>query len=700
MRISTSVLHCWRVALLATLAFARPAASATDEFNPAHAARPPEPSAHARVIVKLRYGSAIVARHALKSAASATDARALLAARAQALGARIGTALLAGRAIDERTQVVVSTAVGSASLAARLAQEPDVEYAHTDRRVTRYAVPNDPLYEHGPSIAAFAGGPPAGQWYLRAPAGGLLASINAPTAWDITTGVPAIAVAVLDTGVRPDHPDLAGRLLPGYDMIRDLDKSNDGDDRDADASDPGDWISVDENGDANGPYFECGVEPSSWHGTMTSSLVGAATNNGAGMAGVAWNVKVLPVRVLGKCGGFSSDVAAGMRWSAGLAVPGVPANPTPARVINLSLGHDGGCSQTYMDTIAAVTSAAKPVVVVAAAGNSSGREVGSPGNCPGVIAVAGLRHTGTKVGFSDLGPQITISAPAGNCVNTSPGSACLYPILAATNTGTKGPAASSYTDSFNASLGTSFSSPLVAGTVALMLSVNASLTPAQVKLALQGSARPFPTGAAADPAVPVCHVPGTDDQLECRCTTFTCGAGMLDVAAAVAAVMPAAAGVIEFYNSILDNYFVTANLGEAASIDSGSAGPGWSRTGNTFNAGGSAQVCRFYGSVSPGPNSHFYTIDADECAELKRLQAATPTSQRRWNFESLDFASSPPVGGTCPAGKVPVYRAYNNGFTRGIDSNHRITRNFSAILEVMNRGWSNEGVVMCAPAVQ
>jgi serine protease len=496
--------------------------------------------------------------------------------------------------------------------------------------------------------------------------------------------------------VRPEHPDLAGKLLPGYDMISDLDEANDGDTRDADATDPGDWVSQAEDADAMGPFFDCGAEPSSWHGTMTSSLVGAATNNGAGMAGVAWNVKILPVRAVGKCGGFTSDITAAMRWAAGLAVPGVPVNPNKARVINLSLGSSSGCSATYMNAVNAVTAAPNNVVVVASAGNSSGHDVGQPANCPGVIGVAGLRHAGTKVGFSDLGPQITISAPAGNCVNTGANTPCLYPILAAADTGTTGPVASTYTDSFNPTLGTSFSSPLVAGTVALMLSVDPALTPAQVKAALQNSARPFPSGAAVDPTVPVCQVPSTLDQLECRCTTFTCGAGMLDAAAAVAAVMPAAA-VVEFYNSILDNFFVTANFGEAAGIDSGSAGPGWSRTGNSFKPGGSAQVCRFYGSITPGPNSHFYTIDPDECAALKALQATTPATQRRWNFESLDFASTPPSGGACGLGLVPVYRAYNNGFARNIDSNHRITSNFSGILEVVNRGWKNEGVVMCAP---
>lgn len=155
--------------------------------------------------------------------------------------------------------------------------------------------------------------------------------------------------------------------------------------------------------------------------------------------------------------------------------------------------------------------------------------------------------------------------------------------------------------------------------------------------------------------------------------------------------------VVEFYNQDLKHYFITADANEAATIDSGKAGPGWTRTGNSFRSGGSTPVCRFYGSQSPGPNSHFYTLQGDECDGLKQLQASTPATQKRWNFESLDFISTPPVNGACPGGTVSVYRAYNNGYSQGIDSNHRITSNSSAIQEVVSQGWSDEGVIMCAP---
>lgn len=166
-----------------------------------------------------------------------------------------------------------------------------------------------------------------------------------------------------------------------------------------------------------------------------------------------------------------------------------------------------------------------------------------------------------------------------------------------------------------------------------------------------------------------------------------------------------AASVVEFYNTSLDHYFITADAGEAAAIDGGSAGPGWSRTGYYFLSGGSTAACRFYGSQSPGPNSHFYTVDESECQALKdqQIPAGDPSklTVKGWNFESLDFVSTPPVtggvNGTCPAGTQPVYRAYNNGFARNIDSNHRITSSLAAINEVVARGWVDEGVVMCAP---
>jgi len=179
--------------------------------------------------------------------------------------------------------------------------------------------------------------------------------------------------------------------------------------------------------------------------------------------------------------------------------------------------------------------------VVAAAGNE-GDAVGAPANCTGVIAVGGLRHVGTKVGYSSLGPEVAISAPAGNCVNET--GACLYPIITTANDGATTPGSSIYTDAFNYSVGTSFSSPIVAGTAALMKSANASLSGARIRTLLRSTARPFPT-TGGDAGSPTCHAPdGTPQDTECYCTTSTCGAGMLNSAAAVAAALSDVAVVV------------------------------------------------------------------------------------------------------------------------------------------------------------
>ena len=241
---------------------------------------------------------------------------------------------------------------------------------------------------------------------------------------------------------------------------------------------------------------------------------------------------MLPLRVLGKCGGYDSDIQDAMRWAAGIAVAGVPANPNPAKVINLSLGSTGSCAASYVDVVNQLTAAG--VVVVASAGND-GLAVGTPANCSGVIAVAGVRHAGTKVGYSDLGPEIAIAAPAGNCVNGT--GTCLYPLLTTSNSGTSGPGTNIYTSGgSNASFGTSFSAPLVAGTAGLMFSLDPTLTPAQVRTMLAQGARAFPTSGGS-PGVNACVAPTSTAQDECYCTTGTCGAGMLDAAGALKAVL-------------------------------------------------------------------------------------------------------------------------------------------------------------------
>lgn len=520
-------------------------------------------SQEARLIVRFKQDAASLRAKALSAHASSSDAAGITQSRAQSLGQRLGLGLMAGRALDERTQVVRASESDAKALMQKLRQDAEVEWVAVDQRRKHYAVPNDPRFLTWPD-AGLSGGPANGQWYLKAPdpenflpervGGNIVSSVNAVGAWDRNTGSANVVVAVIDTGVRYDHPDLAGKLLPGYDMISEAVIGNDGDARDDNAEDPGDWITEAEANQTGGTFYGCTTydhttskylaEDSSWHGTQVAGLVGAASNNLIGMAGVSWGAKILPVRVLGKCGGYDSDIVASMRWAAGLTVPGVPTNPNPARVLNLSLGGSGSCDPAvnsiatlYREAIGAVT--ARGAVVVVAAGNTTGRAVNLPASCPGVVSVVALRHIGTKVGFSDLGPEIAIAAPGGNCVDVAAGDACLYPMLSTVNAGLKGPTLNTYTDAYNAAVGTSFSAPLVAGTVALMLSEQPGLNPSEVISLLKGTARAFPSsGAAPNPdgsAIEACHAPDATDQLQCYCTTSTCGAGMLDAAGALTA---------------------------------------------------------------------------------------------------------------------------------------------------------------------
>ncbi len=465
--------------------------------------------------------------------------------RIAALTARTGLALHAARSITDVLHVIhVQPAVTGEPIAAtveRLRVDPEVEYAELDqRRYPHATTPNDPLFSE--------------QWYLQQSSATTPSAVDAVTAWDTTTGgigttgTTGIVIADLDTGVRFEHPDLqwagsGGRLLPGYTFISDTFVANDGDAQDADASDPGDWVI---QADLSKPECSAGTAAnSSWHGTRVSGLLGALSNNGTGIAGVTWSPWLLPVRVLGKCGGLDSDIIAGMLWAAGIHVNGAPDNPYPAGIENMSLGGTGVCPQLYADVVGQLT--AKGVLVVASAGNEGG-PVDAPANCAGVAGVAGLRHAGTKVGYSSLGPEIALSAPAGNCVNTGAGSTCLYPITTTVNQGTTTPATSGYTDQVsNPNLGTSFSAPLVSGIAGLMLSVNGNLNSTQLIARLKEGSLPFPQTSTSVPTPPMCHVPTgqTDVQnSECICTLDgqTCGAGMASASGALnAALRPVAA---------------------------------------------------------------------------------------------------------------------------------------------------------------
>ena len=564
---------------------------ATGERNPvrttpAHLAAP---AGNGRVIVKFKERSSILS--AANTSAGSSAAVATGPQKAAVLGSRLGFKLIDGRILGERTQVLKSEGMDSTALAAVVAGDIDVEWVQVDhKRFVQAAPVNDPLYPDGQAANP---GPAVGQWYLRAPTVTAPASINVEPAWAITHGSSAIVIADVDTGITT-HPDLGSKILTGYDFIVDVPTANDGGGRDNDPSDPGDFVTAAENSNKSGSFFGCNddgtgaavAENSTWHGTQTAGILGAATNNGTGMAGTAYSSPVIPARALGKCGGYDSDIVAAALWSGGIAVSGVPANAHPARVINMSLGGQQDCaSQTpvYIDALTQLRN--KGVVVVAAAGNDTGFPVSAPANCkpspgdsdqtPIVIAVAGLRHAGDKVGYSDIGPQVTIAAPAGNCVNGT--GACLYPILTTTNTGITSPGSATYSDGQgNPSLGTSFATPMVSGTVALMLSTAPNLTNAQVIDILKQTARTFPTISDTG-AKPLCTAPSSGvTQDECICTTSTCGAGMLDAGASVTAAAalstgtPPTASVSPATATVASGSTVTLD-GSASAIGTGSA---------------------------------------------------------------------------------------------------------------------------------
>ncbi len=556
----------------------------------------------ARVIVRFKANADSVRARLMTRGMTRSEVMDVAQTRAHALGLRTGlgaaTGVLGGRSLDERTQVIMVSGQSSAALAARLARDAEVESVSIDYRRRHASVqqPNDPLYggvTPAPVTNTGLGGIPdrvIDQWYLKAPSGDVASSINAPGAWSSTTGSSSVIVAVLDTGVRKDHPDLAGQFIGGYDMIAAAATAGDGDGRDADASDPGDFVLQSDVGVVSG-CDASDVDSSSWHGTRVSGLIAALTDNNVGMAGLAYGTRILPVRVLGKCGGFDSDIMAGMLWAAGIDVPGVPHNPNKAAVLNMSLGGSGACSSDYARTVSQVLAAG--VSIVAAAGNgidSGGVAAGVPANCSGVISVGALRHVGTKVGFANLGTDVTISAPGGNCINVLSGQPCLYPIVSLTNSGTTTPVPNSAADTGNtSSVGTSFSTPLVVGTVALMKSVNPNLTPAQVMNLLKGTARTFvTTGGTAGTAT--CLPPKSVGQLECYCTNSTCGAGMLDAAAAVSAAMDAASGTVTVTAA---SPSVTAGQTDAVTVTSTlpsgrtAAGTAWSIVSGPASVSGS-----------------------------------------------------------------------------------------------------------------
>jgi serine protease len=426
-----------------------------------------------RLIVKYKGESAPSAKGLTRAAASVPMAASRKAVVDQ-VGRKLGLTMQELHTIGTGARVLKMNRKVSVSEAAKIAadlmaSDASVEYAEPDRIMKPMFTPNDPLF--------------AQQWDYTDVTGGM----RLPAAWDKSTGT-GIRVAVIDTGYRP-HVDLQGQILAGYDFIADTTISNDGNGRDSDASDPGDWTAA----------GQCGTgEPasnSSWHGTHVAGTIAALTNNGIGVAGVAYGAKVVPVRVLGQCGGYTSDIADGIIWASGGTVTGVTNIAARAQVINMSLGGGGACDTTTQSAINSARS--RGTVVVVAAGNENQNASNSnPANCAGVIAVAATNKSGGKASYSNYGTIVDVAAPGGDS-----GAA----ILSTLNAGTTTPGA----DNYVGYMGTSMATPHVAGVVALMLAKNPALTPDDVEAKLKSSARAFPAACSG------------------------CGAGIVDASAAV-----------------------------------------------------------------------------------------------------------------------------------------------------------------------
>ena len=327
--------------------------------------------------------------------------------------------------------------------------------------------PNDTLYPQ--------------QWNLHGTKG-----LAAPEAWKTAQGA-GVTVAVIDSGIVK-HPDLDANVLPGYDFITEPSIARDGNGRDSDPTDQGNW----EEAGVCDAYSE--ASESNWHGTHVAGSIAAIMNNKRGIVGVAPSTKILPVRALGMCGGYDSDIADAMVWAAGGTVEGVPANSNPAKIINLSLGGEGTCPATYSKAIAEVNK--RGAILVVAAGND-GQDTSkvAPANCGGSIVVGATDQDGKRSDFSNYGKLVDVSAPGSGIMST-------------VDLGTTVSTGAGYTEYD----GTSMAAPQVAGVIALMKSVDPSLTAERAKQILKQSSKPL-----------TCDVNG-------------CGSGIVNAASALAMV--------------------------------------------------------------------------------------------------------------------------------------------------------------------
>ena len=408
------------------------------------------------------------------TALAAGDAAVLAAAKTGVQAARVRQNTSGAQVIKTRRPLAAKDAEG---FLVALRTDPNVAYAEPDVMMQPLAAdPNDGLYPL--------------QWDLWEERAGL----RAPGAWDVTRG-KGVVVAVVDTGIRP-HTDLAANVLPGYDMLPNADAARDGDGRDPNPTDEGDWVA---SGQCNGTNP---AGASSWHGTHVAGTIAAVGNTTTGVTGVAPAAKILPLRALGPCGGYSSDIADSIVWAAGGIVAGAPVNANPAQVINLSLGGINPCSATYQNAINFAYNSGAAVVV--AAGNSNRPAAdSSPANCQNVVTVAASSRSGARAPYSNYGSVVDVTAPGGDMSSDVYGG-----ILSTSNFGNTTAAE----DAYEFLQGTSMAAPHVAGVAALIKSELGDLaTPNLIEQRLKSTARPLYWGCSAG-----------------------CGAGLVDATAALA----------------------------------------------------------------------------------------------------------------------------------------------------------------------
>ncbi|MGM0929146.1 MAG: S8 family serine peptidase [Actinomycetota bacterium] len=339
------------------------------------------------------------------------------------------------------------TSDDAGDLVQALSGREDVEYAEQDVLLHPTLVPDDPHFTD--------------LWSYQ----NTTAGIALPETWERSTGKDTV-VAVIDTGIT-NHSDLNENLVPGYDMISSYGLSRDGDGRDPNPQDEGDWCPSDSSS-------------SSWHGTHVAGTIGAIAGNGKGIAGVAYDTKIMPIRALGTCGGYLSDAADGVRWAAGGSVYGVPSNPIKADVVNMSLGGESFCGYSMQSAINFAVEQGT-TVVVSAGNDRSPAAYYSPAGCENVITVAASGPTGNPSYYTNYGSAVDVTAPGGDA-NYARGS-----ILSTVNTGSTVPEAEGY----GSMQGTSMAAPHVAGIAALLKSAKPTLTPAEIETALKQTARPI-----------------------------------------------------------------------------------------------------------------------------------------------------------------------------------------------------------------